>query len=103
MDDTRYSATHQHTIRKEIAQLLSDDDLSARDLSQAIGIREKDVYHHLVHVAHSVAAQGKKLITLPFKCLTCGYVFEERKRYTRPGRCPRCKKAHLEVPLYRVA
>jgi len=103
LDDTRYIGAHQHTIRKEIAQLLSEDDLSARDLSQAIGIREKDVYHHLAHVARSVAARGKKLIILPFKCLACGYVFEERKRYTRPGRCPRCKKTHVEVPLYRVA
>ena len=102
MDNGTAIGTHQHTIRKEIAQLLSDEDLSARDLSQAIGIREKDVYHHLEHVGRSVAAQGKKLIILPFKCLACGYVFEERKRYTRPGRCPRCKKTHVEVPLYRV-
>ena len=102
MDHTRDIGIHQKTIRKEIAQLLSEDDLSARDLSQAIGIREKDVYHHLAHVARSVAAQGKKLIILPFNCLACGYLFEERKRYTRPGRCPRCKKTHVEVPLYRV-
>ena len=103
MDHTEDIGTHQQTIRKEIAQLLSEDDLSARDLSQAIGIREKDVYHHLAHVARSVAAQGKRLLILPFKCLACGYLFEERKRYTRPGRCPRCKKTHVEVPLYRIA
>jgi predicted Zn-ribbon and HTH transcriptional regulator len=34
--------------------------------------------------------------------LACGHVFEERKRFTRPGRCPCCKKSHIETPMYRV-
>jgi predicted Zn-ribbon and HTH transcriptional regulator len=34
--------------------------------------------------------------------MSCGYVFEERKRFTRPSRCPRCKKTHIETPVYRL-
>ena len=82
--------------------LLSDRDMGARELSQTMGIREKEVYEHLSHIARSVAAQGKRLIIRPFRCLLCGYVFEDRKRFTRPGRCPHCKRAHLESPMYRV-
>ncbi|UCF73252.1 MAG: ArsR family transcriptional regulator [Deltaproteobacteria bacterium] len=97
--------THRNrarTIRQQIVDLLSEDEMSARELSQAIGIREKEVYDHLFHVARSTAAQSKRLILQPSRCLMCGYVFEDRKRLTRPGRCPRCKGSHLQQPTYRV-
>jgi predicted Zn-ribbon and HTH transcriptional regulator len=41
---------------------LSEDEMSARDLSQTIGIREKEVYDHLSHIARSRAAQRKRLL-----------------------------------------
>ena len=93
---------HVQTKRQQMIDLLCNGEMNARELSQTIGIREKEVYEHLPHIARSLASQRKKLIVLPFRCLTCGYVFEERKRFTRPGRCPRCKKSHLERPMYRV-
>ena len=93
---------HQQTIRQQMIALLSEGQMSARELSQAIGIREKVVYEHLTHMARSVASQRKKLIVLPFRCLNCGYVFKERKRFTPAGRCPHCKKTHLERPTYQV-
>jgi predicted Zn-ribbon and HTH transcriptional regulator len=90
------------TIRQQIITLLVDKEMNARELSQSVGIGEKEVYKHLPHIARSVAAQKKKLIIQPVHCLACGYVFKERKRFTRPGRCPRCKKSHLDVPKYRI-
>ncbi len=96
--------THRdRTIRQQIVDLLSEDEMSARELSQAIGIREKEVYDHLSHIARSTAAQSKRLTVQPSRCLICGYVFEDRKRLTRPGRCPRCKRSHLQEPTYRVS
>ena len=93
----------ERTIRQRIIDLLSEDEMNARDLSQAIGIKEKEVYAHLPHVARSTAAQSKRLVVRPARCLACGYVFEDRKRLTRPGRCPRCKRSHLQEPAYHVA
>jgi predicted Zn-ribbon and HTH transcriptional regulator len=90
------------TIRQQMIVLLSKEDMGARELSQAIGIREKEVYEHLSHIARSVAAQRKKLIIQPFRCLVCGYVFQDRKRFTRPGRCPGCKKSHIQEPRYQI-
>ncbi|NVL93179.1 MAG: ArsR family transcriptional regulator [Desulfobacterales bacterium] len=90
------------TIRQRIIVLLSKEEMSARDLSQAIGIREKEVYEHLSHIARSVAVQRKKLIIRPFSCLGCGYVFQDRKRLTRPSRCPQCKRSHVQEATYRV-
>ncbi|MGV8073853.1 MAG: transcriptional regulator [Syntrophobacteraceae bacterium] len=90
------------TLRRRIISLLSERELSAREISQFIGIREKEVYEHLPNIAQSLASRHKKLIALPFICRTCGYEFNERKRFTRPGRCPRCKGGHLEEPKFRV-
>ena len=82
--------------------LLDDKEMTAREISQTIGIREREVYDHLPHVARSAMAQKRKLVVLPFCCMSCGYVFEERKRFTRPSRCPRCRKTHVETPVYRL-
>ena len=90
------------TIRQQMIALLNKKEMSARGLSQATGIREKEVYEHLSHIARSVATLGKKLNIRPFRCLVCGYVFQDRKRFTRPGRCPRCKRSHIQDPTYRV-
>jgi predicted Zn-ribbon and HTH transcriptional regulator len=90
------------TIRQRMIALLRSEEMSARELSQAMGVREREVYEHLVHIARSVTAKGEKLIIRPSECLVCGYVFQDRRRFTRPGRCPRCKKSHIQEPRYIV-
>ena len=98
--------THQDytkTLRQHITDLLSENDMGARELSQALGIREKEVFDHISHIARSVKAKGKKLIILPSQCLSCGYVFEDRTRFTPPGRCPSCKKSHLKNPTFKIS
>ena len=85
-----------------MTRLLEQDPRDARELSQILGIKEKEVYEHLAHVAKSVKAQKKKLTVHPFSCLTCGFVFENRRRFTRPGRCPKCKDSRVEYPLYKI-
>ena len=91
---------NQQTARQRIIMLLTEVEMSARDLSQAIGIREKEVVQHLVHVEKTLASQKKNLVIRPFHCHDSEYMFKERKRYTRPGRCPRCKGTHVETPIF---
>jgi predicted Zn-ribbon and HTH transcriptional regulator len=83
-------------------RLLSEGECTARELSQTLGIREKEVYDHLYHIARSVTAQNRRLKVLPSGCFACGYVFDNRKRFTKPGRCPRCKSERIREPGYRV-
>ena len=90
------------TIRKQIIELLEKSEMSAREISQTIGIREKEVYEHLSHISRSVNARRKELIIIPAECLGCGFVFEKRKRFTRPSRCPHCKSEYIQNPLYRI-
>lgn len=90
------------TIRQQIIELLVEQEMSAREISQTVRIREKEVYEHLFHVARSVNTQKKKLVITPSECLGCGYIFKNRKRYTPPGRCPHCKGEHIQNPTYRI-
>jgi predicted Zn-ribbon and HTH transcriptional regulator len=90
------------TIRQEITDLLNDDEMDARQLSRAVGIKEKEVYEHLAHISRSLTARGGKIAMRPSECLKCGYVFKDRRRFTRPGRCPRCRESHLTNPFYRI-
>jgi len=88
------------TIRQQIIDLLKNQEMDARELSREVSIREKEVYDHLTHIARSLAVKGNTLNIQPAQCLSCGYVFKDRQRFTRPGRCPRCKKSHLQSPAY---
>ncbi len=90
------------TIRQQIIEFLSNKEMGARELSQSVGIREKEVYEHLSHIARSVKARRKKLIIIPSRCLECGYVFENRKRFSPPSRCPHCKSEHIQDPTYQI-
>jgi hypothetical protein len=90
------------TVRQRIIRLLQEQEMGAKELSQRLGVREKEIYEHLGHIAKSLAAKGTRLQVPPFECLRCGYVFRERERYTRPGRCPRCKDSHIQTPVYRL-
>jgi predicted Zn-ribbon and HTH transcriptional regulator len=90
------------TIRQKIIELLSNAEMDARDLSQELGIQEKEVYAHFTHIARSLTAKGRKLAIQPSECLKCGYVFKDRKRFTRPGRCPLCRQSHLTNPSFKI-
>jgi len=90
------------TIRQQMIDLLSEQELNARELSTALSIMEKEVYTHLEHIDRTISRQGGKLEIDPFTCLTCGFTFEGRKRWNRPGRCPKCKQGHIRMAGYRI-
>jgi predicted Zn-ribbon and HTH transcriptional regulator len=90
------------TVRQQMIELLSEAEYSALNLSQLLGIPEKEVFDHISHIRHSVVSRNKRLILNPARCIECGYVFKDRSRVTKPGRCPQCKGEHIEDPRYRI-
>lgn len=88
------------TLRQEIATLLEKETLDLRGISQTLRISEKEVLGHLEHIARSV--HPRKLVVEPAACLSCGFVFKKRERFSAPSRCPICKSESISPPLYRI-
>jgi predicted Zn-ribbon and HTH transcriptional regulator len=82
--------------------LLAKGEQDARSLSQQLKISEKEVVGHLPHLIRSTHRQGQHLVIIPSTCCSCGFKFKDRKRFTKPGRCPRCRATYLTPPAYRI-
>ena len=96
------SFDNRQTIRQEIIDLLTSEELTIRDLSQAVSLQEKEIVGHLGHIERTLQHQGRKLMVTPYKCLTCGFVFDKRSRFTKPGRCPSCKNSYIRVAQFYI-
>jgi len=90
------------TLRQHIIDLLFSNELTLRDLPPAVSITEKELVGHLGHIERSIRTQGKKLVEIPYKCLSCGFVFDKRSRFSKPGRCPSCKNSHMQKARYHI-
>lgn len=90
------------THRQQIIDLLQQEAMTALEISRAVRISEKDVYRHLAHIEKTMAGQGRKLSFTPCTCLACGFTFTDRRRLTRPGRCPRCRQSRIDHPVFRI-
>ena len=88
------------TIRQQIIEILKTGEQNARQISQDLGIKEKEVYSHLPHISKSLSKHGKKLKTIPAACIDCGFKFKSSNRITKPGRCPLCKGQRIENPRF---
>jgi hypothetical protein len=90
------------TIRQRMVQMLTEGEYTARDLSQILHIREKEVYEHLPHVQRSLG-NTVNLMARPPACLECGFVFNKRTRLTTPGRCPVCRAERISEPVFGIS
>ena len=80
-------------------EAVRDKMLTAKDISRAVGIREKEVLEHLPHIARTVSsskeASTARLAVQPSECLSCGFVFKKRDRLKTPSRCPVCRSEEI--------
>jgi predicted Zn-ribbon and HTH transcriptional regulator len=90
------------TIRQVIIALLEQEPMTVRDLSQLVGITEKDVYFHLAFIARTVKQQKKRIHVVPYHCLSCGFEFKNRKSFKKPGKCPGCREGRIAPAVYAI-
>jgi transcriptional regulator len=90
------------TVREAIREELLRGPATARELSERISIREKDVAEHLEHLEKSLRARGERLVIEPASCIACGFAFAKRARLTRPGSCPQCRATRIDPPAFRI-
>jgi transcriptional regulator len=88
------------TARQALLRALRDGPQTARELSAATSLREREVVAHLEHVARSLAHGEAELKIEPPRCLDCGFAFKKRERANRASRCPRCKSERLHAPRF---
>jgi predicted Zn-ribbon and HTH transcriptional regulator len=93
--------THD-TVRHGLITELLERPCSARDLSAAIGIPEREVSNHLEHIRKTISSSGRRLVVTPAECKKCGFVFAKREKLKRPGKCPVCKGESIREPLFAI-
>ena len=90
------------TIRQEIINRLENGPMTVREISQSIGILEKDVYHHLTFIEKTVRHQKKRIHVEPYYCVSCGFQFKNRRTFKKPGRCPDCRDGRIAPAVFRI-
>lgn len=93
-------AERNETVRRDIMEILRRRVLSAKDISAAAHIPEKEVYEHLAHIRRSVIKGGHHLTVAPAECKKCGFVFRKREKLKKPGKCPVCRSESIEEPFF---
>ena len=91
------------TVRQQITDLLMESRRSSYQLAQLLGISERQVEDHLSHVVQSVARdRTRRFVLEPSACSDCGFVFRDRKKLTKPSRCPSCRREGVTTPRYGI-
>lgn len=87
------------TARQTIIEAIKGRLMTAKEISGAAGIAEKEVLTHLPHIERSVSAAraGERLrfVVEPSRCLSCGFIFKKRERLKTPSRCPLCRSEEI--------
>jgi predicted Zn-ribbon and HTH transcriptional regulator len=88
------------TIRQMILDMLLEGPVSALKISGAVGIPAKEVAFHLTHIEKTLQQSGGRMLIIPAACRHCGFLFVERRRKTKPGKCPQCQSSFIGEPLF---
>jgi len=93
----------ERTPRQRIIELLTGTRLTTHQLAQMLGIPERQVENHLMHAVKSIARdKTQRFILEPSRCQDCDFVFRDRRRLTRPSRCPHCRSEGITAPRYGI-
>jgi predicted Zn-ribbon and HTH transcriptional regulator len=89
------------TLRRHLMDVLSREPRSVSSLAREIGLSRADVEDALRHMIRSARAAGHRIVVVPARCRTCGFVFDE-DRLTKPGKCPSCRSSRVFEPQIAV-
>jgi predicted Zn-ribbon and HTH transcriptional regulator len=90
------------TIRASLERILRRQPMDTLELAREIGVREAELPEHLEHLERSLRSRGERLSLEAPVCLECDFEFGERRRYTKPGRCPECRRRRITRPVFSI-
>jgi len=91
------------TPRQAILDVLTDEPLTAIEISGLAGLSEKAVFEHMEHLLRSSAKGALSIQVKPAMCRKCGFTFVKRDRLTKPGRCPFCRERRIASARFFVS
>jgi predicted Zn-ribbon and HTH transcriptional regulator len=89
------------TLRRQLMDVLSREPRSVSSLAREIGLPRAEVEDALRHMIRSARAAGHRIVVVPARCRSCGFVFDEA-RLTKPGKCPSCRQSRIFEPQIAV-
>ena len=93
----------ERTPRQRIMELLTGTRLTTYQLAQMLAIPERKVEDHLIHVVKSIKRdKTSRFVLEPSRCQDCDFVFRDRRRLTKPSRCPHCRSEAIATPRYGI-
>ena len=99
--DVLVSGAMSRTRRQHLVDRLSRGPSTVHELAAELGVQIKTIVEDLEHVRRSL--RDRKLVMVPARCLSCGFVFSKRERFTAPSRCPECRSEHTDEPELSIA
>jgi transcriptional regulator len=92
------------TRRQRLADILEFESRSVEALATEFKMEPRDVEDDLRKLEKSLRRDGKRIVVAPARCGRCRFVFHDRadRRYTTPGKCPKCRSMHIEAALLRI-
>jgi len=86
------------TRRQQIIEILQQNKQSAQQLANYFQCELREIIEDLQHIEKSI--KPKKLKSTPACCKSCNFVFKERSKISKPGKCPRCKSEWIEAQMF---
>jgi len=86
------------TLRQSLVEFLSAREMSISQLARTLEVKFSEIDLALQHVEKSI--KPKKIKITPARCKECGFVFRERKKFTPPSRCPKCRSEWIAEASY---
>jgi hypothetical protein len=59
----------ERSLRQQIIDILTKDEMNAMEISQTVGMSEKEVHLNLEHIIRTLGKEGKRLLISPYVCL----------------------------------
>lgn len=80
--------------------MLQQNKQTAQQLANYFQTTLKEILEDLEHIQKSI--KPKKLKIAPAYCRKCNFVFKERDKISKPGKCPRCKSEWIEAQMFGI-
>ncbi len=91
------------TVRQRIMRELEGTFRTSRQLAGLLGISEKKIEEHLPYIVKSLAHKKWQTFLIdPATCLDCQFNFRDRRRLTKPSRCPQCRSEAITAPQFGI-